>query len=242
VQAEEAQVRRIERRHQHRTYLTRPDLLPNPRVDTPWIALYSSQNDRAFITTMGFDVATFDFIIRSGFGVKWFSLPLPRSDAVGAGGVRPGGRSLDAAGALGLTLHYLNSTMREISLQQIFALVPATVSRYITHCLRLLLTTLREMEDARIVWPSSLPKFEHYSSLIRERHPRLDMAFASIDGLSLLVQESKDHDIENASYNGWTSTHNTNSVLVYSPEGTCMIFLHVRLLNLSCRRRHCMQP
>ena len=29
-------------------------------------------------------------------------------------------RSLNAAGALGLVLHYLNSTMQEISLQQIF--------------------------------------------------------------------------------------------------------------------------
>ena len=37
-------------------YLTRPDLFPDPRNDTPWQALYHSQNDHAFITTMGFNV------------------------------------------------------------------------------------------------------------------------------------------------------------------------------------------
>ncbi|KAF8326130.1 hypothetical protein F5887DRAFT_984706 [Amanita rubescens] len=38
------------------------DLLKTPREATPWQALNSSKNDRAFITTMGFDVATFDLI------------------------------------------------------------------------------------------------------------------------------------------------------------------------------------
>jgi hypothetical protein len=100
--------------------------------------------------------------------------------------VRPNQRSLDAGGALGLLLHYLNSTMHEISLQQIFALIPATVSRYVTSGLPILLHTLRSMPDATIQWPSG-PDFERCSALVVARHPLLEGAFGSIDGLKPAV-------------------------------------------------------
>src|SRR6267154_6611325 len=48
----------IDRRQPQRLYLCRAQLLPNPQMSTPWQALFASQNDRAFITTMGFDVET----------------------------------------------------------------------------------------------------------------------------------------------------------------------------------------
>ncbi len=70
-----------ERRRERRLYLVRDDLLENPREGTPWQALNSSKNDRAFITTMGFDVATFDLILSSGFEERWNSMPIPRADA-----------------------------------------------------------------------------------------------------------------------------------------------------------------
>jgi hypothetical protein len=50
---------RNERRQPHRLYLRWGELLPNPRVGTPWQRLWDSQEDCTFITTMGFDVATF---------------------------------------------------------------------------------------------------------------------------------------------------------------------------------------
>ena len=53
---EEAQRLSILRRSVRRLYLTRLDLLLDPCTDTPWQVLYHSQNDRGFITTMGFDV------------------------------------------------------------------------------------------------------------------------------------------------------------------------------------------
>lgn len=217
--AEEARRLRAEHRQPNRLYLSRPQLLPNPRKDTPWQQLFRSQNDRAFITTMGFDTATFQSIITSGFGDRWYTRVIRRNDANTTGAPRPGGRSLDAPGALGLLLHYLNSTMREISLQQIFALIPTTVSRYITFGLNLLLETLRQMPDAAILWPGSLAEFEENNALIIRRHPRLTGAFASIDGLNLPVQTSEDIDIENATYNGWLSDHFISSVLVFAPQG-----------------------
>jgi hypothetical protein len=59
---EEAQRLSILRRSLQRLYLVRSDLLPDPRTNTPWQALYHSQNDRGFITTMGFDVESRELV------------------------------------------------------------------------------------------------------------------------------------------------------------------------------------
>jgi len=67
--------------------------------------------------------------------------------------------------------------------------------------------------------PQTQDKLEYLGSLIKKRHPLLDGAFGSIDGLSLPVQESDDPEIENATYNGWKSSHFISNVLVFSPEG-----------------------
>ncbi|CAA7266356.1 unnamed protein product [Cyclocybe aegerita] len=76
---------RNERRHETRQYLTRPELLENPWIATPWTSLYDSRSDCAYITTMGFDVATFDFILESGFVQTWLSTPIPRTDTSRSG-------------------------------------------------------------------------------------------------------------------------------------------------------------
>ena len=119
---------RIQRRNTHRTYLTRFDLNPSPRIGTPWQHMHARANDHAFITTMGIDVATFEYLLQEGFAETWNSKPIPRNDVSPIGLTYVNRRSLDAAGALGLILHYLASTMREQSLQQIFGLIPTTVT------------------------------------------------------------------------------------------------------------------
>ena len=207
------------RRSARRFSLLRAHLLPNPRIGTPWQHLYASQSDRAFITTMGFDVATFNAILQAGFEESWNNNPIRRGDVNPGGRTRLLGRSLDATGALGLVLHYLSSAVHEIALQQIFAIVPATTSRYIRFGLTILLETLRTMPDARISWPKG-DEFTHFNNLIRSRHPLLTGAFASIDGLNLAVQTSGSQDIENATYNGWLHEHFISSIFVFSPEGT----------------------
>ena len=167
---------------------------------------------------MGVNTDTFDFILRAGFAQDWYSTPIPRQDTDATATARPSRRSLDAAGALGLLLHYLNSTMREVSLQQIFALIPSTVCRYVHFGLQILLRTLRDMPDASIEWPSGT-QFEDNSRLVTQRHPRLIGAFGTVDGLKLPVQTSDDPEIENAMYNGWLSEHFVSSVLAFSAEG-----------------------
>ncbi|KAJ7732428.1 hypothetical protein B0H16DRAFT_1279072, partial [Mycena metata] len=86
-------------------YLCHPQLLRNPRFDTPWQVLHASASDRAYITTMGFDITTFASIVDAGFGATWAATPIPRNDVLAAGKPHLGARSLDGAGALGLVLH-----------------------------------------------------------------------------------------------------------------------------------------
>ncbi|KAE9241767.1 hypothetical protein PF004_g6908 [Phytophthora fragariae] len=96
--------RRERQRGQH--YLTRDDLHPEPRYGTAWEAIYGGGNDRAFITTTGFDVRCFHYLL-SYFEPRWNAAPIPRNDVDTDGESRPDRRSLSPTAALALVLHYL---------------------------------------------------------------------------------------------------------------------------------------
>ena len=212
----------IGNRRPRRQYIGRMSLLPNPRIGTPWTCLYDNQDDRAFITTMGINTATFRTILEAGFERLWYTRPIPRPDTRTTIRPRATRRSLDAAGGLGLILHWLSSTMRQISLQQIFALVPSTVSRYIRFSLSILLEVLRRMPHARITWPQG-DEFLELSGYVSARHPLLEGVFGSIDGLNLPCQVSSNVEMENATYNGWLHSHFISSVIVFSSKGLCLL-------------------
>jgi len=69
-----------EQHHPSHLYLGWAQLLINPQVRTPWQVLFASRNDHAYITTMGFDVRTFDAILFNGFEYTWLSTPISQSD------------------------------------------------------------------------------------------------------------------------------------------------------------------
>lgn len=221
---EEARLHRAETRLPSRRYLRRSQLLPDPRRNTAWQALYASQDDRAFITTMGIDCSTFTYVLENGFAERWNQSAIPRVDTNPAGAPRLGRRSLTADGALGLIYHYLTSAMSDTALQQIFALVPATVARYRAFALRILRDTLRQMPEARVTWWTA-EECDEDSNLILARHPLLMGAIGGIDGMNLITAESDDPEIENATYNGWLHGHYTSCVLVVSPRGQSICLL-----------------
>lgn len=215
------ETRRVRNEARRRRYLVRRELLPNPKGDTPWQVLYASRSDRAFITTMGLDVATFNFVLGGGFEARWQERTIERVDVQPSNTrPRPLRRSLDAAGALGLILHWLTSSMRETSLQEIFALTPATANRYLQTTIEILHGTLLDLPDARIAWPTSVTEFQEYSDIISAMHPLLVGAFGTVDGLNLPVQVSADEEIENATYNGWLHDHFVSNILTFCPKGT----------------------
>jgi hypothetical protein len=74
--AEEVCILRAKHRKQSWPYFCRPQLLPNPRVNTPWQVLHTSHSDCAFIMTMGFNVDTFTYILDTGFTNMWYLIPI----------------------------------------------------------------------------------------------------------------------------------------------------------------------
>ncbi|PLW39752.1 hypothetical protein PCASD_09594 [Puccinia coronata f. sp. avenae] len=93
-------------------------------VQTAWASLWRSQSDRAFITTMGMDVATFDDLL-SHFAGQWNFSTIDQANVNRHGKPQIGQQLLDAAGCLGLVLHWLCLTMVSYTLQQLFAITPA---------------------------------------------------------------------------------------------------------------------
>ncbi|GLE03372.1 hypothetical protein PINS_up012262 [Pythium insidiosum] len=196
-------------------FLHRSDLLPDPRVGTPWQATYDGRNDQAFILTTGLDVSTFEYLLE-GFEETWNSMPVPRDDVSTHGQPR---RSLSAAGALGLILQYLNSTMPEYSLHQIFAITPTVCSRYLELVMDILQRHLRSLPEYIIAWPSNEETFKDYASMIELRHPSLENAFCFVDGLNIPVATSLHENVQNAYYNGWTCSHYCSCVFAFAPNG-----------------------
>ena len=224
------------KQHQwHQLYLCRQELILNPRVGTPWQRLWESQNDHAFIMTMGFDVATFWLLLEGPrrFGECWETRLIQWNDVSNAGHPRLQQRSLDGAGALGLVLHYLGSAMLDVSLQQIFALTPSVLSQYLDFAEEILYKVLLHVQEAQISMPRTESDFKRLSTLITQHHPLLIGAFGSVDGLSLCTQVSDDPELKNVTYNGWKSDHHINNVLVFSPEGMSFPTFYLRPASLT---------
>ncbi|KAG8687351.1 hypothetical protein FRC08_012004 [Ceratobasidium sp. 394] len=200
-------------------HLRRPELMPNPHADSPWQSLYRSKEDSSFIITMGVDVQTFEYLLDAGFEHTWNTRPITRDDVNPRGASRIGARSLDAAGGLGLLLHYLCSTVGETGLQMIFAVVPSTLSRYVNFAMRILLKVLKHVPEAEIGW-STPEEMARNSEIINQRHPLIDGAFGFLDGLNLPVAESSDPFVQNANYNGWLHSHKVSNAITFAPDGT----------------------
>jgi hypothetical protein len=214
-----ARLRRKERRRASRAYLTRPSLPPVPRADSAWAYLYGARIDRAFIVTMGVDVRTFHFILERGFAELWDSTPISRDDVRPHGVPRLEKRSLDAAGGLGLVLHYLNSTMLLVTLQQVFAIVPSVSSCYLHFDLKLLHRALLKIPEAKIAWPGE-DKMAEWAAMLRVRHPHILYGIGFVDGVHQPLECHGEEEVQNANYNGWFASHFTSNIFTFGVDGT----------------------
>ncbi|KAA1080596.1 hypothetical protein PGT21_014072 [Puccinia graminis f. sp. tritici] len=188
-----------------RTYLTRADLPSIPMAHSAWAYLWRSRSDRAFITTMGINVRTFDDLL-DRFSTSWNFNTIDRADVNPNGEPQIGRRSLDAAGTLGLVLHWLCSTMSSYSLQQLFGVTPAVCSRYLASGMDHLLDVLNSHPKARFLWPTTERRARSYSRPIQKKFPLLTNCFGFLDGLNLPVLVSDDEDC----------------ILAFAPDGTIM--------------------
>ncbi|KAK9324760.1 hypothetical protein V1517DRAFT_28539 [Lipomyces orientalis] len=199
----------------NRFYLTRPVLVAPKK--SPWQILRNSCDEKAFILTTGLSPTTFDYVLDCGFRDAWDKAPVARDDVSAHSEARPHQRSLDADGALGLVLHFLNSSMTQFTLQEVFGIVPSVCSRYLQHGLDILLKVLKSaVPEATIAWPKTTD-LQRYASLIRNQHPMLENGFGFVDSLHLPVQAAGDAEVQNAYYNGWVHAHFTSNIFVFSP-------------------------
>jgi hypothetical protein len=98
---------------------------------------------------MDFDAQTFGYLLTSGFIGKFLHTETSMNTVIR---VLEGLLMEVGAWILELVLHYLNFTMRKISLQQIFAIIPVTVLRCITFGSQILLSALKNIPEAKIMY------------------------------------------------------------------------------------------
>ncbi|KAG8711381.1 hypothetical protein FRC09_020637 [Ceratobasidium sp. 395] len=193
-------------------------LKPQPRIESAWQALWRSQDNDGFVVALGMDVATFNYILDSGFRNTWDTSTIPRGGVDPSGFPRLSRRSLDAPGALGLVLCYLRKVSNEMVLQAIFAVVPSSLNRYVHFALEILHELLPKLPECRFLWPTHQEMMES-ANWIQDRHPMIHGAFRFMDGLKLPCQTSDDPMEQNAMYNGWCRAHTVSNVIVFAPNG-----------------------
>ena len=144
--------------------------------------------------------------------------PIARNDVAARGEPRLAARALDAEGALGFVLYYI-SAMYEHTLQQLFGTTMSCTSRLLHFGQRILLSILREADQARICWPRDDEAFAELASLVRERYSLLNGCFGFIDGVKFPIHAPGAGDIELAYYNGWVGHHCVSCIFVFSSKG-----------------------
>jgi len=174
-----------------RHYLTRPSLLP--ATSSPAFLLLKIRDNSAYICTMGLDCKTFDFLLSQ------FETFYPLQKKLGRH------RVFCPQMTLALVLHWLNSTMRQKTLCQIFGGSPALISFALNVGLDALDQLLRRDNAVwKISWPSEF-EMATSSAMILYREPQIKGVFGFVDGLNLPTEEPRDAILQNAYYNGWLS-------------------------------------
>jgi hypothetical protein len=194
---------------------------------SPWRKLYMSRSDQAFITLTGLDVNAFGVIFDMFAPVFDSISPHDVTDAgtyrtLNNPGTKGRKRLIDARDALGLVLAWTRTRGSQMVLQMIFGMSQTCVSKYIQFGSRLLVQVLQRLEEAKVKIPS-INYVEQMKVLVRRRHPLLESVWCTMDGLKLMIETSSNEDEQNNFYNGWTSDHYVNAVLVFCPDGTIRV-------------------
>ena len=194
---------RLRGRVRNRSFLRRAAL--PPPAHSPWMYVFRSQDDGAFRATMSMDVRCFELL---------HAAVLVHLET------RARNATLDSRGVLALTLHWLNSIMRQKSLCQVFGVTPAACSRYLTQGLGALEYAADTMQECRIRWPTRARMDENAEKIIA-RVPGLSgfKVFGFVDGLNLRIENSSIESEQNVYYNGWLCGVYCSQVLVFDPEG-----------------------
>lgn len=178
-----------------------------PVSQSAWWYLYGSGDNSSMMTCTGFDYVSFN---------RLHGLLFPTQIA------RPGHPSiLNTHARLGLVLHYLNSSMMQKTLCQIFSATEAIISRDLNRMLTLLCEKLPTIEDAKVRWPR-IDEMERLSAAVNEYHNNSYHVFGFVDGVSFSIEDDSDSEMQNAYYNGWKARSTVSNIFAYGSDGCCI--------------------
>jgi len=188
-----------------RNILTRP-AIPPPKVAAA-VYLLNGGDDRAYLITMGLDRRVFQYL-HSIFAPRLH----PKKDKRG----RP--RQLDSRMSLALALHWLNSTMMEKSLCQLFGTVPAVTSDRLNEAMTCLDEVLPTIPECFIGLPT-VAEMRTIATHLQSTFPALVNVFGTTDGLALPIVHPSDPVRQNAYYNGWRSECTATNCIGFRLDG-----------------------
>ena len=150
-----------------------------PADNCPWTYLLHKGNNSSFIELTGFSRKAF-------FQLHDILFDTYEPFTKGRKG-RPS--SLDSYGKLDLFLHYVNSTMRDKTLCQIFGTSPSTISRVRSIMCLKIVAKLKRHKYSRVAWPN-----KDVAKMLKRRclnkFPLLRRCIGTVDGLAILTFSS----------------------------------------------------
>ena len=161
---------------------------------------------------MGFDCLSFDRILDK-FG-PMFSGHTPFDESgmiVEFNYTRGQKRVVQPADCLGLVLVWTCTRGSHNVLQLVFGLTYTNLSVYLRFGISLIVETFQDHPLARVSIPSA-EVIDDYKAAFGARHPLLHDCWATMDGLKLQLQQSRNTAIQEQFYNGWTHDHYVTSV------------------------------
>jgi hypothetical protein len=207
---------------------------------SPWAKLWKNGGDEDLIDTIGLDRATATDLyvvfkaIMDGC-VHFIRFPAPRTHPL----TQPNAHALPCRKVLmtglrrkkkqraktmysvldcfGVTLHWMNSTMRQKTLSEVFGMVPSRVSRMISVGLVGMLEALDSFPESAIRWPKR-DGMEASAARIEAVYG-IKGVFGFVDGLNLKMQHPTDPAQQEMYYNGWTHDCYASNVFVYDSFG-----------------------
>ena len=207
---------RRRRMNRRRDKLTRRSILLPHRA--PFTRIFLAQEDSAFITFFGLDVAAFMALLIP------FTAELANWRYVERQGVvrrlsnRGRRRNLLPHAVMGCALMWLRSKCEQRHLCLHLGETPSSVSRTIHIAISVLYHVLETDPLTQIRFPTP-EECDSFRSAVRMRYPILDGMVGMIDGLKLRVHAPTDVFWQNAMYNGWKSDTFVSCVIAFTPDG-----------------------
>lgn len=216
------QRKRVKPKPRHIQPSFRRAALIHPKSTTAWRQLLSCGTSADFIVSINLDRDTFFNVLLTlftderasvNYGSPYRTKPKTR------------GRNADISTVdlLGLALWYVKSSDRQFKMGTIFGLVPSNLSVWIDYSLQVLLRLCvkKRHPDLRIEWPSESEMKESAELLSKNRRngSLLQKIFGVLDGGRLPCADYTDSDVQNAFYEGYTTSVEVTNLFAFNFKG-----------------------